>query len=473
MVENGVDLRLAAIRPARPRGGRPRRDRRGTVLIIAMIVVVALAAMAITLGRSMGVEATASANQLAAQDASAIARGAEQYVLAMLAQDVDPIDLQDQSLFEQVPVGDGYFWVVRPDYRDPTLPAFGLVDESSKLDINATSDDLLARLPGMTQALGDAIRQWRTPMGPNNSGDANDDPYQGRDTPYRAKRAPFETVEELLLVDGVTPELLYGMGSAVPLGLSDAGLRRDRSAAYEPVQAHGLFDYLTIWSGSSSAASSTTSSPRINIESGRQRDALRALLIEVLGQQRGAGAARLFPGRREDFGDLFSFASRLKLTADELQKLEPRISVGNANRVLAGKVNVNQAPRDVLLCLNGMNDQRVDALLSRRPSAVAANPISIAWVYDVLGEEARQIGNALIGQGSQYSADMVAVSGNGRAFKRVRIVIDTTGEAPPRIVYRRDWTDRGWPLDPQILASMRSGGGAGADGGASMFASRR
>jgi hypothetical protein len=64
----------------------------------------------------------------------------------------------------------------------------------------------------------------------------------------------------------------------------------------------------------------------------------------------------------------------------------------------------------------------------------------------------------------QYSADIVAVSGDGRSFKRVRIVIDGSGLAPnaatatpAQIIYRKDLTSLGWPLDPAIRAAMRQG----------------
>ena len=49
----------------------------------------------------------------------------------------------------------------------------------------------------------------------------------------------------------------------------------------------------------------------------------------------------------------------------------------------------------------------------------------------------------------------VAATGNGRAFKRVRIVV--RAGATPVIVYRRDISDRGWPMDPGVLASLKRG----------------
>src|SRR3982750_4352657 len=66
------------------RGGKGRRHD-GTVLIAAIVIVFALASMVLVLCRSMAVEAQASANQAAAIQAAAVARGAEQYVLGIVA----------------------------------------------------------------------------------------------------------------------------------------------------------------------------------------------------------------------------------------------------------------------------------------------------------------------------------------------------------------------------------------------------
>ena len=38
-----------------------------------------------------------------------------------------------------VPMADGYFWLIRPDYGDNSLPLFGLIDEASKVNVNSAS----------------------------------------------------------------------------------------------------------------------------------------------------------------------------------------------------------------------------------------------------------------------------------------------------------------------------------------------
>ena len=126
-----------------------------------------------------------------------------------------------------------------------------------------------------------------------------------------------------------------------------------------------------------------------------------------------------------------------------------------ASNATKGLVNVNIAPRDVLLTLPGLEDADVDKLISARQGQTAGDA-SVGWVAEALDRKSIGLGKYITGKTSQYSADILAVSGNGRAFKHCRIVVNTSGSTP-QIVYRRDLTERGWPMDPQILAQLRSG----------------
>jgi hypothetical protein len=68
----------------------------------------------------------------------------------------------------------------------------------------------------------------------------------------------------------------------------------------------------------------------------------------------------------------------------------------------------------------------------------------------------RQVADSVTTSSYFYSADIVAVSGDGRAFKRARVVIDGS-TTPAKIIYRKDLTALGWPLPPEIHDDMRSG----------------
>ena len=122
-----------------------------------------------------------------------------------------------------------------------------------------------------------------------------------------------------------------------------------------------------------------------------------------------------------------------------------------------GLININTAPRDVLFCLPGIEDSDVTNILSARNSA-NITPGDMTWATSALGGKAQAVSQYITGSSYQYSADIVAVSGNGRGFKHVRVVIDAR-TSPPKIVFRRDLTDQGWPMDQETLRSLRAGQG--------------
>ena len=121
-------------------------------------------------------------------------------------------------------------------------------------------------IPGMTAELADAILDFI---------DADDTPrtngcefefYESLSPPYPAKNSPLESLEELLLVRGVTPDLLYGE-DVNRNGLLDPN-ENDGPASYPPDNADGALQmgwsaYLTVFGREKNLQSDGT--PRINI----------------------------------------------------------------------------------------------------------------------------------------------------------------------------------------------------------------
>ena len=169
--------------------------------------MIVLASVVLLMAQSMRVELAAVSNRLGSVQVSAIERGAEQYVLSLVDSAAgDPTAVVDMPA-EQMMVGDpfaggGYFWIIKPDPDDPTYTAFGIVDEASKLNLNVAQPDQLLKLPGFTQDIADAIRDWvDADSNPSNLG-AENEYYSNlpEGQGYNAKNGPLETLEELRLV---------------------------------------------------------------------------------------------------------------------------------------------------------------------------------------------------------------------------------------------------------------------------------
>jgi hypothetical protein len=123
-----------------------------------------------------------------------------------------------------------------------------------------------------------------------------------------------------------------------------------------------------------------------------------------------------------------------------------------------GRINVNTASREVLRCLPGLTDSDADSLVTQRGQS-GFGQTDVSWLATTLGQKATPTLLAWVtGQSYQFSADIVAASTDGRAFRRVRIVVDAQSTSDnPKIIFRQDLTEGGWPLDRSILDSMRAG----------------
>jgi hypothetical protein len=157
---------------------------------------------------------------------------------------------------------------------------------------------------------------------------------------------------------------------------------------------------------------------------------------------------------RASYTNILDFYFRASLELDEFTQLADRLTTSD-EETLPGLVNVNTASKEVLLCLPGLEEQDAEAMLSYREGNEELD--SIAWVTKVLDrEKATGIGGYITARSFQYSADIVCLSGNGRAYKRFKAVFDVQG-GTPQIVYWKSLTHSGWPLNQEIVAALRKG----------------
>jgi DNA uptake protein ComE-like DNA-binding protein len=424
-----------------------------------MLVSFALASLVLALCRSMRAENMSAANEAAALQADSIERGAEQYVLGMLTQEGEEVTSVSENAFNAVQVGDGYFWILRPQYEDSSLPVFGLTGESGKVNINNTDFDALSNMPGMEYTAASSIMDWRDEDNRLERDGAESDYYLQLPEPYFCKNEPFETVEELLMVRGVTREMLYGDGTAPPLG-ENTGIQVKSltSLTLDSTLQRGMFDLFTVKSAEPNTAADGKQRINVNVDRS-QRPRMRQQLLERLKLRLSQARATAIVNKVGDnrMQDMFVMYYRCGLTPDELDTIADDIGT-STDQTLRGRININTAPREVLLSIPTLDESDVDKLIGARPSPQDVKPGELSWVVRAMGERtiSAGLGARITTHTYQWTADILAVSGNGRAFKRCRIIVDTQN-GTPTIVYRRDLTQKGWPMDTRILASIRAG----------------
>lgn len=111
----------------------------------------------------------------------------------------------DGTVYQDI-IGDGYYRV-------------RILDESGKVNINTASDIILRNLflnIGISNkevdAIVDCIMDWKDKDDFYRLNGAESSYYRSLPNPYEAKNAKFDTMEELLMVKGISPEILYGSG---------------------------------------------------------------------------------------------------------------------------------------------------------------------------------------------------------------------------------------------------------------------
>lgn len=209
--------------------------RRGSVLILVLVVVAMLTLGAYTFSEIMISESEATAMFGRQAESRAFAYSGVEHVTAVLGYPETSSDsnvYHNPSRYQAILMreaensrGRGYFSVVAAVESDVTATGtrFGLIDESGKLNLNQIlseqfgfeEDEYLARemlmyIPNMTPEVADAILDWIDGDDIPRTYGVESDFYQSIEPPYYAKNAAMESIDELLMVAGVTPELLYG-----------------------------------------------------------------------------------------------------------------------------------------------------------------------------------------------------------------------------------------------------------------------
>jgi len=155
-----------------------------------------------------------------------IAQGGVQRAIAELILKHDPrVQQLKKTMKTEEAIPEKKDWV--PDGRPYALQfdqgecELRIMSEAGKININAVSEAMLRKLienlgleAEKRDVVVDSILDWRDPDDFLRINGAENDYYQSLKEPYHCKNANLDSIEELLLVRGVTPELFYGKKGA-------------------------------------------------------------------------------------------------------------------------------------------------------------------------------------------------------------------------------------------------------------------
>ncbi len=359
--------------------------------------------------------------------------------------------------------------------------------DADPLDLmDSSGQALLMRLPGMTIDIADAILDWIDEDDEPREYGAEIDYYSSMFPPYAPRNGPFETVEELLLVRGVTPDLLFGRDvnrngmidmheQELPLYLEadpgDGSMDRGWSAyltlysmeknvdvdGQPRINLNGddlqqLYDELSVvvdpsWatfiiayrqSGPYSGDSDETEPVEGQVlDLTRQGDKKLTQVLDLIGVR---VEAQLQDGEKVILESPFP-EDPISMSS-YLPELMDRCSI-QSEKVIPGRVNINQAPRIVLEAIPGMTPDIVEAILSQRdPGNYQLDPEleHETWLLSrglVTLDEMRALLPFITAGGDVYRAQVIGYFDQGEVSSRVEVVIDAT-QAYPRVLLWRD-----------------------------------
>ena len=441
-------------------------SRRGVALILVLWIAAILTLLLYAFLAEMQVEHALAAGFADEKKAEQLAWSAVDAGCADLLR--EPLDFHalwqpwshDEARYYEVPLGEGLFTLLHATYAEDGRRSWGAEDEASRINLNTATREMLVRLPRVTPEIADSILDWRDQDSTALANGAEDGHYLSLDPPYRCKNQPFETVEELLLVRGMTPEILYGEDANLNGRLDpnendgdDRYPRDNRDGRLDP----GLWSLVTTWSASLNQTAG--GEPRVNVNTAPPSVLAEAGLnggeIQAIQTQRG----RLpYPSVMHLLGSAL-LGMPPAMTRERFAQLADRLTTFDGD-VVPGLVNVNTASKAVLLTLPGMTEALAAALLARR--AVAdADLGSIAWLLDVaepaeiqpfahlIACRAYQFRFHAVGRIGTASPDPArnAPAERPRPFRRLVAVYDFS-TAQPRLIYWKDLTKLGMPYDP-------------------------
>ena len=393
------------------------RSRVGAVLIIVLWIAFGLVSVTLYFGRSMFFEYKGANQATAGAQAEQANNGALRYFFYTLNNALEeegdfPSELIMQT--EQIQIGQATVWMLGRSGETVTLtdPHFGVIDECAKININTAPFEVLELLPTITPEFAAAIVDWRDEDDDVTENGAEALMYSLQSLPYGCKNAPFETVEELRLVYGATVEMLYGEDTNLN-GVLDPnendGMQTPPLDNQDGILNFGILEYVTIYSKMPAEEESE------DMDSGNNSE-----------DQAGNRNSQQQRGGEEE---------------------------------VPFQVNVTTASAIVLACLPGMDEATAQQIVSYR----LANPDStegLEWVSEAVDSEmVQQALPYLTDKTQQFTLDLAAIGSNGNGYRRVRYVVDASGEAPV-VLHRRDMQRFGWALGPTLLEKVNTPGQA-------------
>lgn len=205
------------------------RSERGVALLLVLWIFMVLTVLTAEFSRSMRDDAVATQNlaeETAARSVALAGLNRALYsTLRVREQDLEEDDGDSEDTDASVGLDDGGVpfdhWAPDGTWHEGEYGggrySVRMFDEGGKIPLNRADETMLRLIFGSLgldtdaqEEITDAILDWRDQDVLERLNGAEEDYYLGLRSPYRPKDGPFDSVDELLAVRGITQELFFG-----------------------------------------------------------------------------------------------------------------------------------------------------------------------------------------------------------------------------------------------------------------------
>ena len=439
---------------------------RGFVLVAILVVVLLASMVAMSLLFRVNAEQTATSASTGGDQAWAAAMSGIQEALRAAqasVQGAETVNLEENpSLFrERLIYHDGadawYFSVFAPSSDELRVePRFGLADEAGKLNLNLADEAVLGKLPRMTPLLTAAALDFIDLDNTPRSEGAEQEYYDALPQPYLIRNGPLETLDELLLVRGFNPALLYGEDANLNFRLDPN--EDDGEEQFPPDNKDGRLDvglvpFLTVSTYEPNVDHQGFPRLNINERAGALPEGLPPALTNYLVVLRENRIQLAHAVQLLDASAKFKESGGAEIEVHsgvgkmELAMVLDRLTADPATR-LTGLINVNTAPMVVLQTVAGIDELLAESIISTRRNLALEQQKSTAWLYQeglVDAAKFKEIAPRLTARSFQFSFKVVGYGVPSGRYRVLDVGIDVGGNKPS-ITRLRDITRLGLPF---------------------------
>ncbi|TWU43183.1 General secretion pathway protein K [Novipirellula aureliae] len=379
-------------------------------------------------------------------------------------------------------------------------------EESEETEIDNIAVSLLMSLPGMSLEIADAILDWLDEDDEPRMYGAELESYTSLPTPYSPTNGPLLSVEELLLVRGITPALLFG-ADANRNGVLDADEQAHYGVGIETPGVLGWAAFLTV----SGAEGNKTRDglARVNVNQD-DMELLYEELLEAIGDETYASYIVAYriggtapnaeaSGEAPEGADggvwSIEMMDQVDLTGEAsnpinqvLDLVGSTVTLGNGDNArtyaspfledpvsmalylpvlmdviatqdsetIPGRINLNECPAELLYGIPFLDEETIQAIIELRstesddPNRNFATWPLVEGIVTI--EQMRSLTPLLTGGGDVYRAQIIGFFEDSGISSRSEVIIDAT-TVNPKVISWQNLSHLGRGFEQSVLGS--------------------